>query len=311
MSRLPITRRAVVAGLPLVLAGGKAAADEAKTISFLAIGDWGRDGASHQQRVADQMALAAETDASRFVVALGDNFYPHGVQSANDARWQTSFEAIYKAPSLQSPWVGVLGNHDYQGVVQAQIDYAAKGGRWRMPSRFYKVSGATFGAPQLDLFILDTTPLVDHVSKARPGSPRAANLTGQDRREQLSWLNRALGQSLAPVKLVLGHHTIYSGSLVHGSNPELIASVVPILRRHGVRAYINGHDHDLQHIRTDGVDYICSGAGSEVRPTGQLDNTLFALSRSGFALFRLRGTALELEFRDFRGKTVYQAQVGT
>lgn len=114
---------------------------------------------------------------------------------------------------------------------------------------------------------------------------------------------------MAPWKIVFGHHTIYSGGSDHGNTPELIASVKPLLERHGVQAYINGHEHDLQHLRVGNVDYICTGAGSQVRPTGRIDGTLFALSRSGFATFRLDRTALRLEFRDFTGASVYTAAI--
>lgn len=83
----------------------------------------------------------------------------------------------------------------------------------------------------------------------------------------------------------------------------------PLLEKHGVQAYINGHEHDLQHIRVGGVDYITTGAGSEVRPTGKIDGTLFALSRSGFATFKLDRTALRLGFRDYTGASVYAAAI--
>ncbi|MDB5470530.1 MAG: hypothetical protein JWR84_2090 [Caulobacter sp.] len=314
MSPLDISRRDLVIGLPMAAAGAALIAGAAQatepSFSFLAIGDWGRDGASHQQAVADQMGIAAKALDSRLVVALGDNFYPNGVESAEDPRWKTSFEDIYTAPSLQTPWPAVLGNHDYRGNVQAQIDYSAGNRRWRMPGRYYKISGAEMGAPQLDLFFLDTSPLVNDYDGAKPGGAMALNLAGQDPAAQLDWLDRELGRSTAAVKLVFGHHTIYSGSLIHGNNPELIETLVPILQRRGVRAYINGHDHDMQHIRIDKLDYVCSGAGSEVRPTGRLDGTLFAMSRSGFAVFRLSGATLQLEFRDFNGSMVYGAEVG-
>lgn len=289
------------AALPAVPAEAKS-----QSLNFLAFGDWGRDGASHQRDVAVQMGISAARIHSKFVVSVGDNFYEDGVQTAQDRQWQTSFEDIYTAHSLRKPWLALLGNHDYRGNPQAQLDYAQKSRRWRMPSRYYKVSGASFGAPQVDLFMLDTSPLVNSYRKDVHSVIRA-NVITQDVDAQLRWLDEELGRSRAPWKLVFAHHTIYSGGSEHGNTEELIAQVKPILERHRVQAYINGHEHDLQHIQVGAIDYICAGAGSEVRPVQAIEGTRFCRSVSGFAAFRLSGDALALEFRDFEGNQIYEA----
>ena len=36
-----------------------------------------------------------------------------------------------------------------------------------------------------------------------------------------------------------------------------------MLEEHGVRVYLNGHDHDFQHIAVDGVNYITCGGGAD------------------------------------------------
>src|SRR5258705_799429 len=117
-----------------------------------------------------------------------------------------------------------------------------------MPSRFYKVEGAAIGAPQVDLFLLDTSPLV-HKYREKVEAPIARNVASQDVGAQLALLDRELAASRAPWKLVFGHHTIYSGGSEHGNTAELLEQIKPILERRGVQAYINGHEHDLQHIK--------------------------------------------------------------
>jgi len=305
-----LTRRAVVAGLPLApaLVTARASAQTVTSLTFLAVGDWGRDGASHQRDVAAAMGRAASERSARCVISVGDNFYENGVQSADDPQWRTSFEAIYTAPSLQTPWYALLGNHDYRGTPQAQIDYAARSSRWRMPSRYYMVSGGELGAPHVDLFFLDTSPLV-HSYREHVEQPIARNVATQDPSAQLTWLDAALGQSQAKWKLVFGHHTIFSGGSAHGNTPELIQQIKPILDHHGVNAYINGHEHDLQHIHIDGGDYICTGAGSEVRPTGSIEGTRFCLSRSGFAVFAVSNESMDLEFVDYSGASLYRTSL--
>jgi tartrate-resistant acid phosphatase type 5 len=305
-----LSRRTVIGAIAATaaLAPLARATAAARPLSFLAFGDWGRDGAQHQRDVAVQMGKAAAELRSSFVASVGDNFYENGVQSATDPQWLSSFETIYTDPALQIPWYAVLGNHDYRGVPQAQIDYAAHSQRWKMPSRYYKVPGAEIGAPFADLFVIDSSPLV-HQYRDKVEEAIAANVKSQDAATQLAWLDKELGQSTARWKLVLGHHTIRSGGSGHGETRELVELVRPLLERHGVQAYINGHDHDLQHISDGGVDYICCGAGSEVRPVKAVKGTKFCLSRSGFATLTLDETALALGFRDYTGAVVYSATI--
>jgi len=280
----------------------------AATLDFLVVGDWGRDGTSHQREVAAQMGKAAISLGSRCVISVGDNFYEDGVKSTSDPQWRSSFEEIYSAPSLQVPWYVALGNHDYRGVPQAQIDYAKGSMRWRMPSRYYKVAGTDIGAPHVDLFVIDTSPLV-HQYRDKVHTAIAENVASQDVPAQLRWLDEQLGQSAAAWKLVIGHHTIYSGGSGHGDTPETKELIEPLLRKHHVQAYFNGHDHDLQHLRRGGVDYVCCGAGSEVRPVGAIEGTRFCAARSGFAAVRSNPETLTLEFRDFTGARIYRSTI--
>lgn len=290
--------------LPTVPAMARAA-----SLNFLVMGDWGRDGASHQRDVAAAMGRrAAETEA-RFVVTTGDNFYDDGVQSADDAKWRTSFEDVYTAHSLQRRWYGVLGNHDYRGDPAAEIAYAAKSTRWRMPSRYYAVEGAEFGVPAVDLFMIDSSPLVMKYREDENPVLRRNVLT-QDTAAQLAWLDGALGRSRAAWKLVFTHHPAYSGGSSHGNTAEMIGQVEPILQRHGVQALVFGHDHDMQHIVRDGLHHMGTGSGSEVRPVDAVQGTQWCLSRSGFARFDVGPDTLRLEFRDYAGRQVYQTAIG-
>lgn len=242
-------------------------------------------------------------------IYAGLSFDENGVQSVDDAQWRTSFEAVYTAPSLQIPWFVALGNHDYRGNPQAQIDYAAKSARWKMPRRYYQVTGTTIGVPELDLFVIDTSPLV-HQYREKVEAPIARNVAAQDADAQLAWLDGALAGSSASTKIVIGHHTLRSGGSAHGDTPEIVERVLPLLKRHGVSVYINGHDHDLQHIRADGLDYLCCGAGSEVRPVKQVAGTRFCVARSGFALLQLSAGRVTVAFRDYTNQTLYTSPLG-
>lgn len=308
---IAIDRRTAIGGLmataslPVIAAAPSPAARH----GFIAMGDWGRSGSDHQRDVAVQMGLAMRDLDGGFVLAVGDNFYESGVASVDDPQWLTSFEDVYTDPALQHPWFVALGNHDYKSNPQAEVDYTARSLRWRMPSRYYRVGPAEHGMAGVDLFVIDTSPMV-HKYREMVEARIAANVAGQNPAAQLAWLDSSLAASTAPIKLVAGHHTVRSGGSSHGDTPELVEQLLPILQKHRVLAYINGHDHDMQHIRRDGLDYICCGSGSQVRPVNAVEGTRFCLSRSGFALFEQAGGHLDFAFRDYTGAEVYRALLG-
>ncbi len=306
-----LPRRTVLQGLGgLAVAAGAAgrAVAAGGDGAFLALGDWGRRGERDQAAVAGGMGRTAAEAGSRFVLSVGDNFYPAGVQSADDDHWKESFEDVYAAPSLQTPWFASLGNHDYRGRPGAQLAYARSHPRWRMPQRYYTVSGAEVGMPRLDLFVLDTTPIdaggdeaLMRLSRGRVSLP--------DPHAQVAWLKTALARSRADWKIVVGHHPIRSGGH-HGGSPALAAQIEPLLAAHNVQAYVCGHDHVLQHIRAGGTNHICSGAGSSAGDVAAVEGTLFrAPYQTGFALFALRDEQLALEFRDATGRQIYRAAI--
>src|ERR1700761_7560056 len=133
-------------------------ANRRSALTFLAVGDWGRDGAFHQQDVADRMGETASQIGARFVISVGDNFYEDGVRGVDDPIWKTSFEDVYRAPSLQVPWYVALGNHDYHGNSQAQLDYSAKSRRWRLPARWHAFEQTAPDGATIAFFALDTSP---------------------------------------------------------------------------------------------------------------------------------------------------------
>lgn len=285
-----------------------AAARADQPAGFVAIGDWGRRGDAVQRAVAQGLSLVAREIGSRFVIAAGDNFYPGGVSSVTDPHWRQSFEGVYTDRALQTPWYATLGNHDYRGDPQAQVAYTRYSRRWRMPARYYRVPGAVLGVPQLDLFVIDTSPLVDDLNPDERFQQLCRGHWWSEQADpQIAWLRGALARSRAPWKIVVGHHPIYSGG--HGDSPVLIARVAPLLEAFGVQAYINGHDHDLQHIRRGAVDYICAGAGSEAGRVKPIPGTRFCLGRPGFAALRLTDDDLLLQFRDAAGRLIYSADL--
>ena len=189
-------------------------------------------------------------------------------QSTQDPLWLTTFENIYKYPSLLVDWYLVLGNHDYHGNTQAQIDYSKISRRWKMPDRNYSLVKKINDSVSVLLVFLDTPPLVNQYHNNPEQFP---DIDKQDTAKEMRWLETTLAQSKEKFKIVFGHHPIYSANPTHGNTPEMIAKVKPLLDKYNVNFYFCGHDHDFQHLRAPGsnVDYIVTGTGSEVRPTAK------------------------------------------
>ncbi len=272
-------------------------------LSFLVIGDWGQNSAQ-QRRVAGAMAAVADQSASHFVISTGDNFYPSGVGSVGDPQFRASFEDIYAAASLQTPWYVVLGNHDYEGSPNAEIAYSNRSGRWRMPSRYW-VEQMAVGAETASFYFLDTTPIARLNNSAAHvpllGSSGAA-------REQLQWFEQRLAADRSTWKIVVGHHPILSSGN-HGETPAVAARIKPLLERYGVQVYLNGHDHDLEHLVDSGVNYVCSGSGAHSRQVETVAQSRFAYADLGFASCGLSTEALALRFHDGDANIIYEAAI--
>ncbi|WP_264812792.1 metallophosphoesterase [Gluconacetobacter sacchari] len=303
-----LSRRALLTGSASLIAAPlfgtvPARARDPDMVSVL-VGDWGRNGHDHQREVAAEMARVAERSRSIFTVSLGDNFYEDGVSGVDDPQWRSSFEDIYDAPSLQTPWRIILGNHDYRGSVEAQLRYGANGHkRWLLPARYYSVRDRLPDGTTIDSFYIDTSPFL---KKYRHSIVR---IDDQDPRAQQAWLSEALGRSDADWKFVIGHHPIHTGDGRH-ETPELIAAIAPLLRHYRVAAYISAHKHNFQHRRIGGIDYIVNGAGSRLDPAGvALGGAFTNDGQHGFMTMRVARDLVEIGFIGGSGKTLFSRRI--
>ncbi|EEH57668.1 uncharacterized protein MICPUCDRAFT_57207 [Micromonas pusilla CCMP1545] len=235
--------------------------------------------------VARAMLCSGKDPASlpRFVATLGDNFYQSGVRDVDDAQFKEKFEDVFETePTFISPWYPALGDHDHRGSVAAQVEYGDRNGRWRMPSPYYarverlKPAGVDANGADLGAGVTVQTIVVDwiglegkHASPGwrdgrRFGGDLNKNVAGYDAANaQWAWLERVLSDATADIgggkaekptwRVVIGHRPLMSASergkrddAKYPAEAKTRRALRELLVKHGVDAWINGHDHTAQ-----------------------------------------------------------------
>jgi len=275
-----------------------------KAFNFIIVSDFGWNGQDHQQEVADQMGKTADSINAKFIATCGDNFQMSGVASTQDPLWMANFENVYKSNSLQVEWFPVLGNHDYKGSTQAEIDYSKISRRWRLTDHYYTFVKKVNESVSARFIFLDTPPFVEEYQKRPEGYPDIAK---QDTAKEIKWFKDVLANSKEQWILVFGHHPIYSASKTHGNTKEMIDRVKPLLERYHAQFYFCGHDHDLQHLREkDGkVDYIVNGTGGNTRPCSTNELSIYSESLPAFSVVSLKGDSISVNFVGIEGNIIH------
>jgi predicted phosphodiesterase len=273
---------------------------EADRVRFVAVGDVGKGNAS-QRHVARAIAETCTVRGCDFVVLLGDNLYPRGMEGPEDPQAALVLTDVY-AP-LGLPVYAVLGNHDYahgrdDARAEWQIAFADREPWLHMPARAY-----SFRAGPADVFAIDTT-----WAFWRGSEP------------QQSWLTAALDASAAPWRVVVGHHPMRSNG-PHGDVGAYEGlSGVPIASGTRVQGlldvtcgradlYLSGHDHSLQWQSACGVELIVSGAGASTTPIEGDAPSRFERAAEGFAWIELGSEGMTAAFVDQHGAVLHEDRV--
>mmetsp|Transcript_10817 Transcript_10817/g.26454 ORF Transcript_10817/g.26454 Transcript_10817/m.26454 type:complete len:418 (-) Transcript_10817:274-1527(-) len=272
---------------------------DAGSLRFISLGDFGvtecglrgfhrKCDGRIQRSVADCMDNVAMRVKPDFILSLGDNFYPDGAQSLDDNQFSSSFEHVYNRPHLKSTkWWITIGDHDHCGNVTAMLAYAKgeRGMNWlgpdnpesmpadyfRLPAPYYHRRYKIEGGKILHLVVTDSVALEGAVgemherrfskkiSKEYAGAPAA--------RRHWLWLERIfqkINDSIEPkIVTVVGHRPVFSAAQRRRTAAEVLVSrrLHTLLSQMGVDLYIHGHDHVMQHIVKDRVQYIGNGVG--------------------------------------------------
>ena len=235
-----------------------------------------------------------------------NNFQVDGVRSVQDPLWMLNFENPFSDPALECDWYVALGNHDYKGEVQAEIDYSKISRRWNMPGRYFAVHTKSTVLTAADFYILDTSPFQSAYYKTDEH-----HVMGQDTAKQMRWIDSCLTNSKSRWKIVFGHHPVYSSGSAHGKETgDMQARFARFFEDKKIDAYFCGHDHDFEYLRPpEGrVNYFVWEV--EVRPMGEpLPQTVFAKSVPGYTKVLLTPEKMKVTMTDTAGAEVYATVV--
>src|SRR5260370_55038 len=230
-------------------------------VRVVAIGDFGlpdRKGRpdSDQTKVAKAIAVYHKQNPFDLGLTVGDNFYCStplfsvgcgGLSSPADPKLHALFEQPYS--SLKIKFYATLGNHDYFSNWENEVCATKPNGLWQMPFQYY-----TFRAGPVQFFALDTA-LTSAASLKEMGEALKSAWANQ-----LQWFERELeAKKDVKCKVAYGHRPVYSSGW-EGGEPELQGAFLRLLKKYRV-TYIAGHDHTLERIEKDGLQFFVTGGG--------------------------------------------------
>lgn len=235
---------------------------------FAVVADTG-SGNMNQYAVGRALARYHQKNPLDRILLAGDNIYTNGEFS----KIKEAFAIPYKDLLDRGvKFYASLGNHDVRSENgDLQVAYP----QFNMQGKRYY----THGTKDVKFFVLETNEIVDPSSTART--------------TQLEWLDRELGASKAKWNIVYGHHNIYSAG-VYKINAVMERDVTPILKKHKVKLWINGHDHNYQRSNPiDGITYlVCGGGGAGLYPVEAQSWTAFAQKVHSFGVVEVYANQL-------------------
>ncbi len=307
-----------------------APAPTAPAVRVLHFGDFGDDTC---QQAAVAAAMATSNLRARFDLgfAVGDLIYFCGPDAALPGASACAFAAdgntvapgftppadpsfaVHDGPLAglgPTPVYAVLGNHDVatggkcgppdEAVARekACLNVAHAAPQWAMPGRRYVVDRGP-----ARFIVVDSNVVV-------------RDYGGFTLDDEVAFVSAQAAGCADRFCFLVGHHPpATAGSHRSDADATYLSRMQRLLDAGGgrIRAWLAGHDHDLQHLRTpSGLEVLVSGAGSQGRWRETFDaapsagaTLLFASVRWGFGVLEASGAGWSYQFRNERDEPVY------
>ena len=286
----------------------------ARKTSLIAMGDIQTGIRDHWTRVA--AAAAADRPNAKALITVGDQINTFN----NDDQWHQLFEAAGNIPQRMI-WIPAVGNHEYRSTDSGELTPQFRA-QFELP-----LNGPTeFEHFKETVYYTD----VDNVRVITMNSYYRIPLEPADEQRWLDaqaiWLEKVLKDNPREFTVVNMHYPIYSSSPDRG-NPQLRATIGPILEKYSVDLVLQGHDHayvsgqkdvdkDAKRKgpnRANGPIYVTSSSSNRQYPlrytdwtkNGATPKTAFH-SRSTYQLIDVEGKKMVYTAKDSTGLVVDQ-----
>ncbi|MCR4393939.1 MAG: metallophosphoesterase, partial [Dehalococcoidales bacterium] len=256
---------------------------ESGVLSFAAGGDAHFGSESSRNEITREILknIAKPENHINFFFSLGD-LVEYGFRKEQWIEALNSFSAVSSIPISFA-----AGNHD------AMFDGIKNFTRYCLPDEPHSINQPWYriDAGKAHFLILDIEWSAETFSA-----------------EQQNWLEDQLKNIPADDwKIVIGHGFYYaSGSVVDGwrwyDNPETITRLSPIFEKYRVNLVFSGHNHQLELLHRNGVNYIiCGGMGGVLDPEKSYQSPAslwYASQKYGFVTVELFQDQAKVTFRN-------------
>lgn len=279
-------------------------------LSFLAVGRQGYGNRATREVAHSMEAVLARQGDVSFTLLLGDNFYPTGVESTQDPQWTEKFESLYDGPHQKTmPFFVVLGNHDHQGNVDAELQYAKEhlgSDRWTIDAPYYSRDfGEINGHPLVRIVFLDSILL--HGMGGQDPLDEDLSLTQND---QITFIREAFGstENEPHWKVIASHYPLRSETDLNVSKLRVMSELLPIVKEVGVDLVISANDRFQQVIDIPGepLHVSTNGGGRKIERIQPIDTpSTLTVSQRGFGAFSIDPDKITVELYNRKGNLTY------
>ncbi len=250
--------------------------DESTAVRFVALGDYGvgirsdSESSRRQRRIAEVLDVLVADHGVRFVISLGDNIYQgergqvDDESGGEDDDWYSSYFQPYRYVLAKVPVYPAIGNHDTTDT-EGGDDRAQLEDNFHTHERFGEAGSESSIGPGLfyrlrygrdvELVCVDssTADADEHVNRffQDPGHRK--------------WLEETFRGPPTRWRIPFSHHPVYCAGPSHGNDAEMLETLVPLFCDGGVRLVLAGHEHNFQVSVANGITYVVSGAGGNLR----------------------------------------------
>lgn len=194
----------------------------------------------------------------KFVLNLGDSFYPAGVANSEDDRWKTSWKNVYGPTITKLKWYSVYGNHDYEGRDYCACGDPAKNPSlcaqrqptnmdgWHMPELYYYDDESYLEEFGIEIVAMDTNSVAEsachYLPKGCSSGSCWANLNARYS-ASMDMVADRLKKTKADNMLIINHYpSVYFG----GSRYKFIEALKGGSNNDAQLYFFGGHTHFVQ-----------------------------------------------------------------